>query len=57
MEEHGISKIVSVKFHKNQDGATAQPARLLEKPAADSVAKEEDTPHKQAETLEVGTTN
>ena len=53
MEEHGISKIVSVKFHKNQDGVTPPPAKLLEKPPVDSVAKEEDAPHQQAETMDV----
>ncbi len=57
MEEHGVSKIVSVKFHKNQDGVAPQAAKQLEKPAADSVAKEEDAPHKQAETMEVAATN
>jgi chromosome segregation protein len=30
MEEHGVSKIVSVKFHKNQDGVAPEPARPVE---------------------------
>ena len=53
MQEHGVSKIVSVKFHKNQDGVMPPQSKLLEKPAADSVAKEEDAPHKQNETMDV----
>jgi len=57
MEEHGVSKIVSVKFHKNQDGVTPPQTKLLEKPAADSVASEEDTPHARAETMEVTAAN
>ncbi len=57
MEEHGVSKIVSVKFHKNQDGVAPQAAKQLEKPAADSIAKEEDAQHTRAETMEVAATN
>src|SRR5438067_10589261 len=49
MEEHGISKIVSVKFHKNQDGAAPQPAKSLETPMVNPVDKEEDAPHTRAE--------
>src|ERR1041385_114209 len=33
MEEHGISKIVSVKFHKADAGASTQPAHPLVPPA------------------------
>jgi chromosome segregation protein len=53
MEEHGISKIVSVKFHKNQDGTAPLPAKSLETPMANPVDKEEDAPHKREETIEV----
>ncbi len=40
MEEHGISKIVSVKFHKADEPPT-------------QTAKEEDAPHKREETLAI----
>jgi len=53
MEEHGISKIVSVKFHKNQDGAAPQPAKSIETLMANPVDKEEDAPHKREDTIEV----
>ena len=49
MEEHGISKVVSVKFHKNHDGVTAP----LETPTTDSVEREEDAPHKPEDTMDV----
>jgi len=49
MEEHGISKIVSVKFHKKHDGVSAP----LEQPAADSVDQEEDAPGKPEDTMDV----
>jgi chromosome segregation protein len=52
MEEHGVSKIVSVKFHKNQDGAAPR-ARSLETPMPNPVDPEEDATHKREETIEV----
>jgi chromosome segregation protein len=54
MQEHGISKIVSVKFHKTSEAATGQPTASLETPMAMSpVEAEEDEPHKRDETLEI----
>src|SRR5689334_12333909 len=58
MQEHGVSKIVSVKFHK----ATEQPAPtetataaapLVPPPPGPTVDEMEDAPHTKAETLEV----
>jgi chromosome segregation protein len=57
MEEHGISKIVSVKFHKSQ-GQEAMETRgtpLVPPPAA-PVSVEEDAPHTTAETIEITAT-
>ena len=51
MEEHGISKIVSVKFHRSDEDATGQ--KLLVPSAARSVDAEEDAAHKREETMEV----
>jgi chromosome segregation protein len=58
MEEHGVSKIVSVKFHKQNEllpvtetGTT--PMHSLETPMANPVDQEEDAPHKRAETLDI----
>ena len=57
MQEHGVSKIVSVKFHKTDEPAAAQNATpLVPQPAAVApLAPEEDAPHKKAETLEIAT--
>jgi chromosome segregation protein len=56
MQEHGVSKIVSVKFHK-QDEPAAERAHVgqpLVPPAAvPDVEAEEDAPHKREETLEI----
>jgi len=41
MEEHGVSKIVSVKFHKADDTATQTATASLETPMANPVDKEE----------------
>ncbi|HWF18774.1 MAG TPA: chromosome segregation protein SMC [Verrucomicrobiae bacterium] len=53
MEEHGISKIVSVKFHKADE--SDQGATPLVPPAtgAGQVEKAEDTPHKREETMDI----
>ena len=51
MEEHGISKIVSVKFHRSDEDTTGQ--KLLVPSAARSVDAEEDASHKREETMEV----
>jgi chromosome segregation protein len=55
MEEHGISKIVSVKFHKANSGAESQTqtGRPLVPPASRPVEPEEDAPHRRDETIEV----
>jgi len=54
MEEHGISKIVSVKFHKTGQLVTDHRPQSLETPlASPSVDDEEDAPHAREETLEV----
>src|SRR5664279_559631 len=47
MQEHGVSKIVSVKFHKANEAVTDQPTASLETPTTGpSVDQEEDAPHK-----------
>lgn len=58
MEEHGVSKIVSVKFHKavetpvTETGTT--PMHSIETPVVGKrVEQEEDEPHKKSETLEI----
>jgi chromosome segregation protein len=55
MEEHGVSKIVSVKFHKADEPAEVQEtARPLVPPAAGpSIEAVEDAPHKKEDTIEV----
>ena len=54
MQEHGISKIVSVKFHKTTDPATDHAAVSLETPTtAPDVDTEEGAPHRRDETLDV----
>jgi chromosome segregation protein len=53
MEEHGISKIVSVKFHKATEPLTETRTTPLETPMASPVDAEEDAPHKREETLEI----
>jgi chromosome segregation protein len=57
MEEHGISKIVSVKFHKKDEPdveQTEKSATPLVPPAAGpSIAEEEDAPHKRDETVDI----
>ncbi|MSU58027.1 MAG: chromosome segregation protein SMC [Pedosphaera sp.] len=54
MEEHGISKIVSVKFHKTGDTSTGTTPVSIETPVAGKlVESEEDEPHQRNETLEI----
>ena len=54
MQEHGISKIVSVKFHKTDEAVTDHKPISLETPTTGrSVEAEEDAPHKREETLEI----
>ena len=53
MEEQGISKIVSVKFHKTEETLSGQGANPLVPPPPAPVDEEEDRPHRREETLEV----
>ena len=55
MQEHGISKIVSVKFHKTDEPVTggAQPVSLETPTTVRPVEPDEDAPRKKGETLEV----
>ena len=48
MEEHGVSKIVSVKFHKAEEGAQEEKGTPLVPPATGpQVESMEDAPHKR----------
>ncbi len=54
MEEHGVSRIISVKFHKVDDVVTDHKAVPLVPPAAGSqVESMEDTPHRRDETMDI----
>jgi chromosome segregation protein len=54
MQEHGVSKIVSVKFHKTTDAATDQATVSLETPtSAPDVDAEEGAQHKRDDTMEI----
>src|SRR5256884_9299406 len=56
MEEHGVSKIVSVKFHKTGEPATqtgTAPSSIETPVQGPLVEQEEDEPHKRADTLEI----
>jgi chromosome segregation protein len=55
MEEQGVSKIVSVKFHKSQeqDGGGGHPGRPLVPPPPAPVDKEEDSSRKREDTIDV----
>ena len=54
MQEHGVSKIVSVKFHKTDEAVTDHAAASLETPTTmPDVDAEEDAPQKRGETLEI----
>jgi chromosome segregation protein len=54
MQEQGISRIVSVKFHKSDEQVTDhKPASLETATSVKSVDAEEDAPHKRDETIEV----
>ena len=56
MQEHGVSKIVSVKFHKTDEPLTNHtPLPLVPPPSVVPVEREEDAPHKKEETLEIST--
>jgi chromosome segregation protein len=54
MQEQGISKIVSVRFHKADDSVTDHTPKTLETPApGPAVDQEEDAPHKREETFDI----
>jgi chromosome segregation protein len=55
MQEHGVSKVVSVKFHKDQhpDEMVSRGKALVPPPKMGTVDAEEDTPHAKSETLEL----
>ena len=54
MQEQGVSKIVSVKFHKSNEAVTDHaPAPLVPPPSGPSVETEEDTVQPRGETMEV----
>jgi chromosome segregation protein len=53
MEEHGVSKIVSVKFHKSDTLASAAGPSLETPVAVAPVDREEDDPRKREDTIEI----
>jgi chromosome segregation protein len=55
MEEHGVSKIVSVKFHKSpgQEAVAGQSGTLLVPTPPAPVEQEEDSSRKREETIEI----
>jgi chromosome segregation protein len=54
MQEHGVSKIVSVKFHKASDAAATEAPTSLETPTSvPSVDAEQEARHKRDDTMEV----
>jgi chromosome segregation protein len=54
MEERGVSKIVSVKFHKAEESLDRQAVLpLVPPPTVKTVEDEEDAPHTPAETVEL----
>jgi chromosome segregation protein len=54
MQEQGISRIVSVKFHKSDEVVTDHKPASLETPTTvRPVDSEEDAPHKREETMEM----
>jgi chromosome segregation protein len=58
MEEHGVSKIVSVKFHKSVEQPTTEtgttPMRSLETPVTGKrLEEEEDEAHTRSETMDI----
>jgi chromosome segregation protein len=53
MQEHGVSRIVSVKFHKTDEQVTDHAAKPLVEPTANPVDGEEDKLRSRDETMEV----
>src|SRR5512136_1158726 len=50
MQEQGVSRIVSVKFHKADDSLTPDHGRLLVRVEGKDVEEDEDAPHAREET-------
>jgi len=54
MQEQGVSRIVSVRFHKSDEAVTDHKPASLETPTSvRPVDQEEDEPHKREETMEI----
>lgn len=53
MQEQGVSKIVSVKFHKSDEVVTDHTPKPLEAQSNRPVSTEEDASHKREETIEI----
>jgi chromosome segregation protein len=53
MQEHGVSRIVSVKFHKADEKVTDYETKLLEPTPANDVEVEEDKVQSKEDTVEV----
>jgi len=54
MQEQGVSKLVSVRFHKADDSVRDHAPASLETPTSvPSVDEEEDAPHERDETFEI----
>ena len=53
MEEHGVSKLVSVKFHKTDQAAPASGTSLETPVSVQPVDQEEDHPQKREDTIEI----
>jgi chromosome segregation protein len=54
MQEQGVSRIVSVRFHKAEEAVTDHAPASLETPTPGrSVEQEEDAPHKREDTIEI----
>jgi chromosome segregation protein len=53
MQEHGVSKIVSVKFHKAEEQVTDHAPQALENPPSVPAVDEEDKVHAKGETMDV----
>jgi hypothetical protein len=54
MQEQGVSRVVSVKFHKSDEQVTdRQPVSLETPTSVRPVDAEEEAPHKREDTIEV----
>ena len=53
MQEHGVSKIVSVKFHKADEAVVDNERVSVDKQISDTIEEEEDKPQRTTETLDV----